>query len=164
MDQVKIGRFIASLRHSANLTQEQLGEKIGVTNKTVSRWENGNYMPDIEMLQLLSKQFHVSINELLAGERIPEKDFREKADENIVWVSQNVAFSFEERKRYFKQKWRREHMLLLLILWLIPVAVVVLSIAFNVIWSIGFAPLIGIIAYGYQHNKMMVYVENRLYH
>ncbi len=67
MDQIKIGKFIASLRHQAELTQEDLGEKIGVSNKTISRWENGNYMPDIEMLQLLSKEFDVSI------EPFPEK-------------------------------------------------------------------------------------------
>lgn len=53
MDQVKIGKFIAELRRENQMTQEALGEKIGVTNKTISRWENGNYMPDIEMLQLL---------------------------------------------------------------------------------------------------------------
>ena len=49
MDQMKIGRYIALLRRQAGLTQEKLGEKLGVTNKTISRWENGNYMPDIEM-------------------------------------------------------------------------------------------------------------------
>ena len=53
MDQIKIGRFIAALRKESGLTQEQLGEKLGVTNKTISRWENGNYMPDVEMLSLL---------------------------------------------------------------------------------------------------------------
>lgn len=78
MDKVKIGKFIASLRRQAELTQEELGEKIGVTNKTISRWENGNYMPDIEMLQLLSKEFDVSINELLSGEKIADEDFRKK--------------------------------------------------------------------------------------
>lgn len=44
MDQIKIGKFIAALRKDKGLTQEQLGEKLGVTNKTISRWENGNYM------------------------------------------------------------------------------------------------------------------------
>ena len=58
MDQVKIGKFIAKLRNENNLTQEALGEKLGVTNKTISRWENGHYLPDIEMLQLLSKEFN----------------------------------------------------------------------------------------------------------
>ena len=48
MDQIKIGKFIAALRKEKGLTQEKLGEKLGVTNKTVSRWENGNYMPDVE--------------------------------------------------------------------------------------------------------------------
>ena len=57
MDQIKIGKFIAALRKDKGLTQEQLGEKLGVTNKTISRWENGNYMPDVEMLSLLSKEF-----------------------------------------------------------------------------------------------------------
>ena len=53
MDQIKVGKFIAQLRKEKGITQEELGRRIGVTNKTVSRWENGNYMPDIEMLQLL---------------------------------------------------------------------------------------------------------------
>ena len=96
MDQVKIGKFIASLRKQAELTQEELGEKLGVTNKTISRWENGNYMPDIEMLQLLAKEFHVNINEILAGERMSDAEFRKKADENIIAVSKSSAFSFEE--------------------------------------------------------------------
>ena len=60
MDQVKIGKFIAELRRRAGLTQEALGEKIGVTNKTISRWENGDYMPNIEMLQLLAEEFSIS--------------------------------------------------------------------------------------------------------
>lgn len=50
MDQAKVGKFIAQLRKEQGLTQEALGERLGVTNKTVSRWENGNYMPDIELL------------------------------------------------------------------------------------------------------------------
>ena len=67
MDQIKMGKFIAALRKEKGLTQEKLGEKLGVTNKTVSRWENGNYMPDVEMLSLLSEEFGVSINELISG-------------------------------------------------------------------------------------------------
>ena len=73
MDQVKIGKFIAELRRRAGLTQEALGKKIGVTNKTISRWENGNYLPDIEMLQLLANEFQISIHELLSGERLSER-------------------------------------------------------------------------------------------
>ncbi len=58
MDQIKIGKFIAKLRKGNNWTQQQLGDKIGVTNKTISRWENGNYMPDIEMLHIFDLIFN----------------------------------------------------------------------------------------------------------
>lgn len=84
MDQVKIGKFIAQCRNEKNITQEELGEKLGVTNKTTSRWENGHYLPDIEMMQLLSKEFSISINELISGEKIKDLDYKEKAEENLI--------------------------------------------------------------------------------
>lgn len=84
MDVQKIGELLATLRKEQKLTQEELGEKIGVTNKTVSRWENGNYMPPVEILLILSKQFNVSINELLSGERLSCEQYKENAEEYIV--------------------------------------------------------------------------------
>ena len=84
MDVQKIGRFLTELRKSHNLTQEELGEKLGVTNKTVSRWENGNYLPPVEILQLLSNLYGVSINELLYGERLNTVQYKESAEEYIV--------------------------------------------------------------------------------
>ena len=164
MDQVRVGKYIASLRKQASLTQEELGEKIGVTNKTVSRWENGNYMPDIEMLQLLSKVFDVGINDLLAGEKIADEDFRQKAEENIIEVATSSAFSFEDRKVYFKRKWRKEHIALFVILGLILIASAVIPLIIDKLWLISFSPVIALIEYGYQNNRMMIYVENQLYH
>ena len=67
MDQVKIGKFIAQLRKETGWTQETLGEKVGVTNKTISRWETGNYMPDISLLKPLSTELDISLNDLLSG-------------------------------------------------------------------------------------------------
>lgn len=58
MNQVKIGKFIAQCRNEKNITQEELGEKLGVTNKTISRWENGHYLPDIEMMQLYCSKYN----------------------------------------------------------------------------------------------------------
>ena len=58
MNQEKIGKFIAHLRKEKKMTQQELGEKLGVTNKTISRWENGDYMPD---LKPLSKELSISI-------------------------------------------------------------------------------------------------------
>lgn len=164
MDQVRVGKYIASLRKQASLTQEELGEKLGVTNKTVSRWENGNYMPDIEMLQLLSKVFDVGINDLLAGKKIADENFRQKAEGNIIEVATSSAFSFEDRKVYFKRKWRKEHIALFVILGLILIASAVIPLIIDKLWLISFSPVIALIEYGYQNNRMMIYVENQLYH
>ncbi len=90
MDQKQIGLFIAQLRREKNLTQEQLGERVGVTNKTVSRWENGNYMPDLATLQILCAELDVSVNELLSGRRLEEEEFRQKADENLLCTMQQM--------------------------------------------------------------------------
>ncbi len=85
MDQVKIGAFIAQLRRERGWTQEELGERLGVTNKTVSRWENGNYMPGIEMLVLMGREFDMSLNELLEGQRLEDEgEFRAAADKNLA--------------------------------------------------------------------------------
>ena len=109
MDQIKIGKFIAALRKDKGLTQEQLGEKLGVTNKTISRWENGNYMPDVEMLSLLSKEFGVSTNELISGERLWAEDFKKAADDNLVTALNNSTFTLKEKIVFFKKKWLHEH-------------------------------------------------------
>jgi len=61
VNQEKIGKFIAHLRKEKKMTQQELGEKVGVTNKTISRWENGDYMPDLSLLKPLSKEPSISI-------------------------------------------------------------------------------------------------------
>lgn len=111
MDTIKIGNFLAGLRKEQGLTQEALGEKLGVTNKTISRWENGNYLPPVEMLQELSKLYAVSINELLCGERIEQENYQEKAEETITGILSGSPFSFQERSSFWKRKWQKEHFL-----------------------------------------------------
>lgn len=86
MDQKKVGKFIANCRKEKGLTQLQLAEKLGVTYKTISRWENANYMPDLSLLQQLSNILGVSINELLSGEKIRKEEYQEKLEENIIEV------------------------------------------------------------------------------
>lgn len=87
MDTLKIGKFIAFKRKEKKMTQEDLASLLGVTNKTVSRWENGNYMPDLSLLKPLSEILGVSLNELLSG----EEDVDSKtADENIINYSNLV--------------------------------------------------------------------------
>lgn len=72
MDQVKIGRFLKELRTEKELTQESLAEKLSVSNKTISRWETGNNMPDIGMLVEIADFYEVSIPEIINGERKSE--------------------------------------------------------------------------------------------
>lgn len=84
MDIVKIGKFIAENRKKKNMTQEQLAEKIGVTSKTISRWENGNYMPDISLLKPLSEELGITLNDLLSGEKVEQEQYQEKLEENII--------------------------------------------------------------------------------
>lgn len=84
MDMQRIGSFLTELRKAKQLTQDELGEKLGVTNKTVSRWENGNYLPPVEMLQILSEFYEVSMNELLSGKRLNSECYKESAEEYIV--------------------------------------------------------------------------------
>lgn len=67
-----IGQFLRELRKEKSMTQEELGERVGVTNKTISKWENGNYMPPIDILMLLSDIYGVSINEIIAGKRLED--------------------------------------------------------------------------------------------
>lgn len=168
MDQIKIGKFIAELRKEKGLTQEKLGEKLGVTNKTVSRWENGNYMPDIEMLSLLSEEFDVSINELISGKRLDAKNFKKAADDNLVTALNNSTFTLKEKVAFFKKKWRKEHIAIIVLCALAWVGIVVSlglklkeSGAFALLGAVG--SMLAILFYVVLYNRMMAYVENRAY-
>ena len=73
MDQKRIGSFLRELRTEKGLTQEQLAEKLNVSGRTVSRWENGNNMPDLSIIVELADFYDIDIRELLNGERKSEK-------------------------------------------------------------------------------------------
>lgn len=93
MDMTIISNFLKELRKEKELTQEQLGEMIGVTNKTISRWENGNYMPPIDCLKKLSEIYKISINEIIAGKRISDEDYKINAEENITRTINDVQIN-----------------------------------------------------------------------
>ena len=90
MDQIKIGKFILENRKKKGLTQEELAEKLGVTSKSVSRWENGNTMPDYSLLKDLCSVLEINVNELLSGERIKGSDYMEKAEDNFIMLKKKV--------------------------------------------------------------------------
>ena len=84
MDQVKIGKFISECRKKNNLTQAQLAEKLDITDRAVSKWENGKSMPDSGIMLDLCNELKISVNELLSGEVIEMEDYNKKAEENLL--------------------------------------------------------------------------------
>ncbi|MBQ8075428.1 MAG: helix-turn-helix transcriptional regulator [Oscillospiraceae bacterium] len=86
MDQMKIGAFLKALRKEKNLTQEQLAEQLGVSNRSISRWETGNNMPDSSLLTEIAEFYDVSIPELIYGERK-----RETMKEDVKEVAETMS-------------------------------------------------------------------------
>lgn len=84
LNQEKTGKFIAEMRRQQNLTQRQLAEQVGVSDKTVSKWETGRSMPDNAILLDVCLILNISVNELLSGERFPEEHYVNKAEENMI--------------------------------------------------------------------------------
>lgn len=86
-----------------------MGLKIGVTNKTISRWETGTYLPPAESLKALSEFYGISINEILSGQRLDVSQYQEKAEENITAVMHHGNYSRKERLlligEWLSQKW-----------------------------------------------------------
>ena len=83
MDQIKIGKFIAECRKKNNLTQMQLAEKLNITDRAISKWENGKGMPDSSIMLDLCSELKISVNELLSGEIIEMKNYNEKLEQNL---------------------------------------------------------------------------------
>ena len=84
MDQIKIGKFIAECRKKNNLTQMQLAEKLNITDRAISKWENGKGMPDSSIMLDLCKELKISVNELLSGEVIKMDVYNEKLEQNLI--------------------------------------------------------------------------------
>ncbi len=99
MDVMKIGRFLQELRKDKGLTQEQLAEKTGVARRTVSRWETGTNMPDLDILIELSDLYEVDLREILSGERKSEK-MNEELKETVLQVAD---YSNDEKERLLRR-------------------------------------------------------------
>ena len=84
MDQIKIGKFIASMRKEQSMTQRQLADVLNISDKTVSKWECGNGMPAVALMLPLCEVLRINVNELLSGERLDGADYQRKAEENMM--------------------------------------------------------------------------------
>lgn len=166
MEQAKVGKFFASLRKEKDMTQELLGEQLGVTNKTVSRWENGNNMPDISALEKLSEIFGVSIGEIISGERLTDDKLREASDRAIIDAAKNEAFSCKEKLSYWKKKWNKEHfwtnILLVVIVFGIYVALWFFLKDYRVCIAASFGPVCFILS-AINSNRKQSYAEKKVF-
>ena len=84
MDQIKIGKFIAECRKKNNLTQMQLAEKLNITDRAISKWENGKCMPDSSVMLDLCNELKINVNELLSGEMIEMENYNENIEKNLL--------------------------------------------------------------------------------
>ena len=97
MDQEKIGKFIANCRKNKKMTQSELAEKLGVTDKSVGNWENGRNMPDLSLFKPLCDALGITINDLISGEKIDNDKYQEKFEENIV---NTIDYSTKKINKY----------------------------------------------------------------
>lgn len=98
MDLIKIGRYIAGKRKQLGMTQRELAEKLGMSDKSVSKWERGICLPDVSVYSELCTILGISINEFLAGEDIPHENIAQKTEENILGVVKDS----EQKQRSLK--------------------------------------------------------------
>lgn len=91
VEQIKIGRFIAEVRKAQGLTQRQLADALSISDKTVSKWECGKGLPEVSLMLPLCDALHITVNDLLSGERISAVDYQRKAEENMMdLIKENV--------------------------------------------------------------------------
>ena len=102
MNQIKIGKFIADCRKHVNLTQMQLAEKLSITDKAVSKWERGIAMPDTSIMLELCDILHISVNELLCGEKISMENNNQKNEELMLAMAKELE---QKNKTVWKSMW-----------------------------------------------------------
>lgn len=99
MDQEKIGKFIAKCRKDKKLTQAELAEKLGISEKSIGNWENGRNMPDLSLFKPLCNILNISINDLMSGEKVDNQKYIKTLEENIVNMVSNIERNKLKRKK-----------------------------------------------------------------
>ncbi len=141
MDQIKIGRLIAERRKLKHLTQMQLAEKLGITDRAISKWENGKGMPDSSLMLDLCAELGISVNELLCGEVIEMTNYNEKAEKQLLQI-------VKEKEQKDKQLLNVEILIGILVTIILLACVLIASfVQMDAVWRIvlivaGFIPFV----------------------
>ena len=99
MDLIKIGRYIADKRKALGLTQKQVADKLGMSDKSVSKWERGICLPDVSIYITLCDILGISINEFLSGEDIREENYIQKSEDNLIRIARESKYKLKNLKR-----------------------------------------------------------------
>lgn len=144
-DQKKTGEFIAAMRREKGVTQRDMAEALGISDKTVSKWETGRGMPDVSLMLPLCAFLDISVNELLAGERLSGESYSQKAEENIMELMKTTE------KNARAQRWSivggvAGFVMLLLFYWAMYQNIVEMEgILTPIAWFIDFPALFGVL-------------------
>ena len=165
MDLEKIGKFITEQRTNKKLTQKELANRLNVTNKAVSKWENGRSMPDVGLFENLCSELDITLNELLSGKKLSTEEYKEMAETNIKESLKASAFDLKEKQIFLKKKWRREHLATITACtaaWLVLlIALKLQGVETYLLGTIG--GQLAVLYYVVLNNRMTAYVENHIY-
>lgn len=100
MNQEKIGKFIAECRKNKKMTQQDLAEQLGITDRAISNWENGKNMPDLSLFKPLCHLLDITINDLMSGERVGVKEYQDRLEENIINTIDYTNKKIENRNHF----------------------------------------------------------------
>lgn len=162
MDQVKVGKLIADCRKAKKLTQVELANLLGVTDKSVSKWENGICLPDVSLYMKICEILDITLNEFFSGERLTDESFKQVADSNLLSALENSTFTLRDKIDFFKRKWQKDHFFEIIVVML----VIIVFIIYGFIKDNGLQyvfMIIGFISGVIENNKMMSYVEKSAY-
>lgn len=162
MNQEKIGKLIAECRKEKKMTQVELADKLSVTDKSVSKWENGKCLPDVSSYKDLCNILGITLNEFFAGEKIKEEKFKEQADINLFNALENSSFTLKEKIKYYDNKWDKEHFFELTIAMIIIVGFIIYGFVKDN--GIQFIFMIVGFTYGiWETNRKKSYIERNVY-
>lgn len=90
MDQIRIGKFIAACRKEKGMTQVALAEKLGITDRAISKWETGKSMPDYGIMPQLCEELNINVNELISGEKIMAEEYNKHAEKALLEMTKTI--------------------------------------------------------------------------
>ncbi len=158
MNQEKIGKFIASSRKAKGLTQMQLAEKLGITDRAVSKWETGKAMPDVSLMLSLCAELGITVNDLLHGEEIEMEDYNKKSEDLLLEMA-------KQKEEADKRLLSLEIFVGILSLTVFFALVIVASLVMMEDWLrivlilIGFVPLVVAVPYMLKIEQIAGYYE-----